>query len=528
MNEDGFPKYQIGEYKSSFNDYSIAPNNIPFFVDKHPTGNSLYVRSHKAPTVYPSFVLVVDLWDDFGIQSLFQLFYHESDQKCTYIGSVKILNESTKLSDDKVSYYTREYLADSFSTLDGNYCSLGQSKDYYNRIKREFPTTYPSILLALRDCAIFPIILEKFENNFAFKRSLLRTNEAERILRFEKYDLEGKSLSSCQSFFYDFRAKYADEDSRVNFTFDIDNVFPQRVMAIVGKNGVGKTQLITSLPMDMALGKSSKFAPQIPLYSKVIAVSNSLYDQFKVPKKSFKFNYVFCGLTESTKEGRKIISREDLMQRMITSAYTINARGLADNLRAILSLILPDLMDRLFEEGNKIRVNNLSEVSKWISSGESSLLYLFLNIVSQIRYDSLLLFDEPETHLHPNAITALMSSIYKLLDTFQSYAIIATHSPLIIREMRANGVRIMTRVHDNALISNMEDESLGANISSLVDEIFENKDISKYYRYKIKDLVNDGVSHDDLIRALTADNRKLGIGLEMFIMRLYQRKGEKD
>lgn len=160
-----------------------------------------------------------------------------------------------------------------------------------------------------------------------------------------------------------------------------------------------------------------------------------------------------------------------------------------------------------------------------MSSGESSLLFIFCNIVANIRYDSLILFDEPETHLHPNAITSLMSSIYQLLDEYQSFAIIVTHSPLIIREMRSTGVRIMDRINNLPVIRSINMESLGANISALVEEIFENKDIPKYFKTKVDELISLGLPYPDLISALESRNIELGIGLKMYIQQRYQSQG---
>lgn len=135
-------------------------------------------------------------------------------------------------------------------------------------------------------------------------------------------------------------------------------------------------------------------------------------------------------------EGKRVvITQDDLKSRLINSGRIINAKGRTDSLKEILTAIFPlSIIEDLFivdDAKTKLNINNLQIISEKISSGESTLLYLFCNIISNIRFDSLLLFDEPETHLHPNAITALMSAIYKLLDEFQSYAIIVTHSPLM-------------------------------------------------------------------------------------------------
>ena len=64
-----------------------------------------------------------------------------------------------------------------------------------------------------------------------------------------------------------------------------------------------------------------------------------------------------------------------------------------------------------------------------MSSGERILLYNIFNILAKISFNSLIFFDEPETHLHPNAITELIAGLMFILETFQSFAIIATHSP---------------------------------------------------------------------------------------------------
>ena len=55
------------------------------------------------------------------------------------------------------------------------------------------------------------------------------------------------------------------------------------------KNGTGKTQLITSLPIDISKKNSSQFTPMTPLFSKVIAVSYSVFDSFEIPKNTASF-----------------------------------------------------------------------------------------------------------------------------------------------------------------------------------------------------------------------------------------------
>ena len=138
------------------------------------------------------------------------------------------------------------------------------------------------------------------------------------------------------------------------------------------------------------------------------------------------------------------------------------------------------------------------------------------------------MFDEPETHLHPNAITTLISALYKLLEEFESYAIVMTHSPLVIREIKSNHVCIMERFENKSVIRKVQQETLGANISILTDEIFGNKDIPQYYREIISKLADNGKTEDDIIQAISTDNTPLPIGLQIFIKSIFQRNEESE
>lgn len=136
------------------------------------------------------------------------------------------------------------------------------------------------------------------------------------------------------------------------------------------------------------------------------------------------------------------------------------------------------------------------------------------------------MFDEPETHLHPNAITTLISALYKLLEEFESYAIVMTHSPLVIREIKSNHVCIMERFENMSVIRKVQQETLGANISILTDEIFGNKDIPQYYREIISKLADDGMTEEKIIQAISTDNTPLPIGLQIFIKSKFQQNEE--
>lgn len=517
-NQQGVTIYEV---KSNVEvDSSIPENTIPFFVDR----NSNKQGSHEPPSQYPAFVLAADNWDDFGVKSLFRLFFYQSSEQCLLIGAVKIIVRSIDQDSPKVT--TTEHLETEFVSLSNEFCSLGQDQKYYENIKQAFPDQYRSILWALRDCAVFPFIEDDFEKDFSFGRSLLRDNEAERLLREAKYLIEGIKITNKESFVYHFQLPFSESETLLDVEFDCHSLLPGRLLAIVGKNGVGKTQMMSRFPIDLSQKKQENFEPQLPLFSKVISVSTSLYDHCHYPDKSNEFNYEYIGLTIKDGANRRIITNDEIDSKLQASCNLVNEKERAESLKNILEEILPEtIVETLFQKSDGKYLLNTSvvkEVRQKLSSGESTLLYLLTSVVSTLRFDTLLLFDEPETHLHPNAITTLISALYKLLEEFQSYAIVATHSPLVIREIKSRQVRVMERFEDRSLIRKVQQETLGANISALVDEIFGNKDIPKYYREAIFRLVKNNFATEEAIyQAIGTDVNSLPIGLQIFIKSLY-------
>ncbi|SUC20219.1 Uncharacterised protein [Proteus mirabilis] len=83
-----------------------------------------------------------------------------------------------------------------------------------------------------------------------------------------------------------------------------------RVYALIGNNGVGKTQLVSKLPCDIANDNKNLFSGKVPLFSKIIAVSYSIFDKFSIPENSSKINYIYCGLRKKIKTKKVIYQKK--------------------------------------------------------------------------------------------------------------------------------------------------------------------------------------------------------------------------
>ena len=82
----------------------------------------------------------------------------------------------------------------------------------------------------------------------------------------------------------------------------------------------------------------------------------------------------------------------------------------------------------------------------------------------------------------------------------------------------------MERFENKSVIRKVQQETLGANISILTDEIFGNKDIPQYYREIISKLADDGITEEQIIQAISTDDTPLPIGLQIFIKSIFSKK----
>ncbi|WP_327082937.1 hypothetical protein [Photobacterium kishitanii] len=281
--KNDFPILEVIKDEITERPVNIPINKIPFFVLPYPNGyiNKFIERisiDKKRPSNH--FILVADNWDDYQHKTTFWLYYVDNGNKSLQ-GIVKIGNSTT--------INTIDSLQDKFFSLDKDFVSLGQSKEYYKSLNKLFGKMMMSVLYSLRDAAFFSDISEEHEISTVFKKSLIRDDRAERLYRIAKPMIQGADLKNLYSFKYEFSPKYADSPISVPFLFSTDGLLPRRMIALIGKNGAGKTQLLTTLPVDMADENSESFTPQKPVYSKVIAVSYSTFDNFHFPKKNVRF-----------------------------------------------------------------------------------------------------------------------------------------------------------------------------------------------------------------------------------------------
>lgn len=331
-------------------------------------------------------------------------------------------------------------------------------------------------------------------------------------------------------------------------------LLPERIIVLVGRNGSGKSTLLSRLariafasPQERVTKEFKTLGQLEPSsigFMRVITISYSAFDSFIVPGvatrdlsqitddiENGEGRYVFCGLRDIVAEVRDDVQKaennsDEIDNDIITSAerrtstrlkpvdalanefaklmVRIRKKDATDLFEAAVTPLfseasfvdLVDQMDDLFGEPAKIRKLFLS----W-STGHKIVLHVVASLVANAKPRSLVLFDEPETHLHPPLMAALMHSVRLVLSEVNAFCIVATHSPVLLQETLARHVRYIRRVGSRLEAKTPTLETFGENIGILTYNSFGLTASSTDY-HEVLDLLIKGCDSIDEIDEL--------------------------
>lgn len=469
-----------------------------------------------------------DQWNDYFVNyTWFRLYFKDGDS-LTSIGSLKIMSLSNA--------NTGKVLPERFFQLGPEFCSLGCNVEYYVKMKELFGERAYIYLGELRDAALYGGIRDRFEDKDAFRRSLIRYNDAERALRMGRYYTFERDIKTAFSFCYHYEPAYDKEKLMpvdIDFDFQYECEPYHRMIGLIGENGVGKSTLLDNI-VESFIGKDKKsFVGLPPVMSKVIAISYSPFDKFPPKHEDNTIEYHYCGLLKSPTE---LFSQNEQIDTFKKNLEMIARRGSSDELKEkwlkIMAAVVDERIVSSFFEGDdhaNVKLNDecINEFCKNMSSGESIYVYSLTEIMANIRLDTLLLFDEPEQHLHPHGITTLMRAIYDVLEQFESYAIIATHSPLVIREMLSDNVYTFERNEDFLSVAKIGMECFGEDVSVLSDVVFKNMADNKKYECFIEDVAKrNDYDYEAIVNEIKGKHNNLGMGVRLLILSVIDRNSQ--
>jgi hypothetical protein len=476
-------------------------------------------------------ILTTDNWDDYGHQVQFHLSYVDAKGKDHHLGAVKILHR-TSSDGEPIEVAETTQLPAEFAELREEFVSLGQDDDYYKTLHSLLGPRSGDVLDALRDIAWRPAFASDFEPTTAFRNAMMRENGAHRARRFGRAWATGEPVREKLAFSYIGSIEGADADVEATFSFDHGDPIPGRIVGIIGRNAVGKTRFLASLGADLAqisrtsaerlVERENRFPGGRPLFTRIIAVSYGAFDRFKRPPADSSSSYVYCGI----RNDRGALSRASLVETYRRNQERIRERGGQANWTRYMQEILGDLSERL-TASLRAEISSAAtedEALSLLSSGQSILAHFVTALLAWIQPNSLVLFDEPETHLHPNAVASLFLVLSDILAQFDSYAVVATHSPVVIQEIPARRVLVFEREGNVTVASSLLLESFGESVTELTRHVFETIEVESVYRRTLKELAEDEPAETVMARF----NRGLSLNAQAYLLAQYGKKAGKN
>ncbi|MEE1880739.1 AAA family ATPase [Pseudomonas soli] len=137
-----------------------------------------------------------------------------------------------------------------------------------------------------------------------------------------------------------------------------------------------------------------------------------------------------------------------------------------------------------------------------LSSGQRLFVYMVINIVGQIKAESLIIVDEPELFLHPTFEVEFIALLKKVLTAFNSKAILATHSLAIAREIPANCMHVYRSGQHGLEIDHPPFETFGGNMQRISSYVFGDSKISKPFAQWIDSAIEEAGGPKQLLAKL--------------------------
>lgn len=504
-------------------------------------------RSGKSPMtkLYPYAVLVQDNWDDYGYKTTFHVTLHMSSLESVVLGNIKILQA------DRNSGYT-DMPKRPFRKLPASHASLGADLEYYEKLYNLGPDVFEPYLRGIRDVAFDFEIRDSVQNFESYRVSLLRFGGAERTISDAIRLLSARVLPSKRRS-VGFRVKFETQVSRRSNVFAIDFDFrrrgslPNRINALIGCNGTGKTRLLSNLAIvasgygyvskNDALRKvAGRFIGIAPPFKTVVVVSYSAFDTFVLPGGTVQekerlhasgeiFGYVYCGLRElSDNHSRRgepayrLRTPEEIGAEFLSALERVRTAGRRGQL---LDVLKPLLRDPSFQRIGLTQLygdrddDDLYELFRDLSSGHKVVLKIVTELTAHISGSepTLVLIDEPETHLHPPLLAAFLQSVRACLEAFDGYAIIATHSPVVLQETPAKYVRVLRRLAEQSRVVAPSVETFGESIGVITQEVFNLGDGSTDWHETLSALAR----RNTLEKIEGSFGRKLGFAARSYV-----------
>ena len=476
----------------------------------------LFVQSGRNPQREVGedvWILLENTWNDYSYRTLYNL-YRQTADGFRHFGGIKILRLGQDAGETSLP---RGEVGD--GRLPDNYVSRGNNLDLYVNLTTLGQAEARTKLQEFRDIGWSPAFAEPFAQERGLQLSLHRDEsdpapfyaDARAIIE------AGGALPDRHRFAFGFAP--GPNAEMIEFAFHPATRAPlagevgpsRRVMVFVGANGVGKTQLLARLarvaytpPDERGAVVDSGHFRDTPAFPGIVTISYSAFDTFKPPElvgddvdavaeqmRDGTGRYAYCGTRDLASAvlnpGAPATLLSANAQAELFAARIEQVRA-ADKFTFLAQVLAPVMAEDSFKRLIPQPVDGVlqSDAARLdaflgadpaaafldLSSGHMIALHVLASLVATLKRRGLALIDEPETHLHPPLLAALMTGVRRVLDRLDAYGIVATHSSVVAQEVPASQVRVVEWGVAGPLIRPVGVQTFGENTGTLTREIF--------------------------------------------------------
>ncbi|HHH1927397.1 TPA: AAA family ATPase [Yersinia enterocolitica] len=489
-------------------------------------------------------------WDDFGFEILFQVFLVTNETDKIKVGMTKILIDGVNITakyfiDNGIEKKEKKEILLINDLMEvTKIVSIGDGVDYYKKLSvicLEHNIEVDDFLINCCDAGYYYEMREVYSKWDGYHDAFLRNiSSAETLIKKGYQIANGKDFSSEKIKINNLDLPETFEPIELSFNKN-KKISADNINVIIGKNGLGKTFILKEIIDGITgLKRNDEISG---LFHKIIVVAYSPFETFHTKDKlldELDSKYSKKTLSNKAKKSRSLrINAYDYIgfkndknkfdlewPKEKTAKSILNIldydnenswwadKGRYELLKETLSLALKFDYIGLYKKNDEIiNIDNEKHIDLdkvnikkgicfvkggeviELSSGQMMYSYMLPSIMAEIEDETLLVLDEPELYLHPSLEVGLIKMLKRILKETKSYAVIATHSAFIVREISKNNVSILREkvssegeislAHNITTVSKPNIETFGGSLETIMGESFDDYYLKKPFENDI-------------------------------------------
>lgn len=479
-------------------------------------------------------------WDDYGFGTTFAVSIW-IDGTFVPAGMTKI---GRKGMTSEGAYGSKTYFTElppEFLELGDEYFSVGQDASLYSTLVDYLGLeTAAGMLGGLRDLAALPDLIYEIMNERVAQKSLFRSVSVRMVRHQYARILEGGDTKEGFVLRYAMHPTQGEASPTMEFRVEPRSAIPSNVHVIIGANGTGKTTTLRNIRWALDGSDLEQWRPEYlddfdsEQISGLVSVSFSSFDVFPEHERpdieQATFRVTNVGLPWVVGEGNAANRRQGAGYPSAADAQLAHYRemiaGCLENREERLLAVFRFLADAdlILDRHNIVDSEALRSLDfPGLSSGHKIVILTMASLVRYVEERTLVLIDEPESHLHPPLLAAFARALSWLMTDTNGLAIVATHSPVVLQEVPAKCAWKVWSVGAESDVDKPSIETFGENLGVLSREVFGIEMDKSGYHAVLRSAAD---AHTDYSAALASLGGEIGEEAKLILRSMIRRSGE--